>query len=85
MKPLQAGQAAIVATVEPVMAGAIGVAPLREELTLPKHFGALLVLAGGALAQTWFEKSFKERVASGTPRRPAREDMLGCATAKRLL
>lgn len=48
---LDAGQAAIVATVEPVVAGAVGVALLGEDLTAPKLLGALLVLAGAALAQ----------------------------------
>jgi len=51
LKRLDAGQAAIVATVEPVVAGAIGVVLLGEALTAPKLLGALLVLAGAALAQ----------------------------------
>src|SRR5919112_3230376 len=49
LKRLDAGQAAIVATVEPVVAGAIGVVLLGEKLTALKVIGALLVLAGGAL------------------------------------
>jgi drug/metabolite transporter, DME family len=48
---LGAGRAAIVATVEPVVAGALGVALLAEELTLPKVVGAVLVIAGAVLAQ----------------------------------
>ncbi len=39
------------ATVEPVAAGAIGVALFGEEISAPKLLGALLVLAGAALAQ----------------------------------
>ena len=48
---LGAGRAAIVATVEPVVAGALGVALLAEELTLPKVVGTVLVIAGAVLAQ----------------------------------
>ena len=48
---LGAGRAAIVATVEPVVAGAVGTALLGEDLTLPKVLGGLLVLVGAALAQ----------------------------------
>jgi drug/metabolite transporter, DME family len=51
LKRLEAGQAAIVATVEPVVAGAVGAVLLGEELTAPKLLGAFLVLAGAALAQ----------------------------------
>ena len=51
LKTLDAGQAAILATVEPVVAGAVGVALLGESLTAPKLLGALLVLAGAAFAQ----------------------------------
>jgi drug/metabolite transporter, DME family len=57
LKCLDAGQAAIVATVEPVVAGAVGVILLGEALTAPKVFGALLVLAGAALAQARLEKT----------------------------
>ena len=59
LKRLDAGQAAIVATVEPVVAGAIGVVLLGEELTALKVIGALLVLAGAALAQVRLEKTFR--------------------------
>jgi len=48
---LGAGRAAIVATVEPVVAGALGAALLGEDLTVPKVAGALLVISGAALAQ----------------------------------
>ena len=51
LKRLEAGQAAIVATVEPVVAGATGAVLLGEELSAPKLLGAFLVLAGAALAQ----------------------------------
>jgi drug/metabolite transporter, DME family len=47
IRHLGAGRAAI----EPVVAGILGVTPLHEELTTPKALGALLVLAGAALAQ----------------------------------
>ena len=64
LKRLDAGQAAIVATVEPVVAGAIGVTLLGETLTAPKVLGALLVLAGAALAQVRLEKSSWHKDAS---------------------
>jgi len=48
---LGAGRAAIVATVEPVVAGALGTALLGEALTVPKALGAFLVIAGAGLAQ----------------------------------
>lgn len=48
---LGAGRAAIVATVEPVVAGSLGVALLSEELTAPKVAGGILVISGAALAQ----------------------------------
>lgn len=48
---LGAGRAAIIATVEPVVAGATGVFLLSEALTAPKTFGAVLVLTGAALTQ----------------------------------
>jgi drug/metabolite transporter, DME family len=48
---LGAGRAAIAATVEPVVAGALGIALLGEDLTAPKLVGALLVISGAALAQ----------------------------------
>jgi drug/metabolite transporter, DME family len=51
IRHLGAGRAAIVATVEPVVAGILGVTLLGEELTALKALGALLVLAGAVLAQ----------------------------------
>jgi DME family drug/metabolite transporter len=48
---LGAGRAAIVATVEPVVAGVLGTALLGEALTFPKALGALLVIFGAAMAQ----------------------------------
>lgn len=51
LERLEAGQAAIIATLEVVVAGAVGTLLLDEEVTAPKLLGALLVLAGAALAQ----------------------------------
>ena len=51
LRRLEAGRAAIVASVEPVVAGALGVFLLGEDLTTPKVLGAILVLSGAALAQ----------------------------------
>ena len=48
---LGAGRAAIIATVEPVVAVALGAALLAEELTVPKVVGAGLVISGATLAQ----------------------------------
>lgn len=48
---LGAGRSAIIATVEPVVAGAMGVALLGEEMTLAKAAGAALVVGGALLAQ----------------------------------
>jgi drug/metabolite transporter, DME family len=64
LKRLDAGQAAIVATVEPVVAGAIGVVLLGEMLTAPKVLGALLVLTGAALGQVRLEKASRHKDAS---------------------
>jgi DME family drug/metabolite transporter len=71
LKRLDAGQAAIVATVEPVVAGAIGVVLLGETLAAPKVLGALLVLAGAALAQVRLEKAARRvDVSPEIPSRP---------------
>ena len=70
LKRLDAGQAAIVATVEPVVAGAIGVVLLGEELTALKVIGALLVLAGAALAQVRLEKTSRGSVVPEDPSQP---------------
>ena len=51
IRHLGAGRAAIIATIEPVVAGILGVILLGEELTALKVLGALLVLAGAVLAQ----------------------------------
>jgi drug/metabolite transporter, DME family len=51
IRHLGAGRAAIVATVEPVVAGILGVTLLGEELTALKILGALLILTGATLAQ----------------------------------
>jgi DME family drug/metabolite transporter len=51
---LGAGRAAIVATVEPVVAGALGTVVLGEDLTVPKVVGAVLVVSGAVLAQIRF-------------------------------
>jgi DME family drug/metabolite transporter len=53
---LGAGRAAIVATIEPVVAGAIGTVLLAEALTVPKVIGAGLVISGAALAQVRVRK-----------------------------
>jgi DME family drug/metabolite transporter len=55
---LGAGRAAIVATVEPVVAGALGAALLGEELTAPRVVGVVLVISGAALAQVKLRKHF---------------------------
>lgn len=70
LKRLDAGQAAIVATVEPVVAGAIGVVLLGEKLTALKVVGALLVLAGAALAQVSLEKASREGTVPREPSHP---------------
>lgn len=57
LRRLGAGRSAIVATVEPVIAVAIGVTLLGEELTAPKVLGASLVLAGAILAQVRSRKA----------------------------
>jgi DME family drug/metabolite transporter len=53
---LGAGRAAIVATVEPVVAVALGTVLLGEALTVPKLVGASLVISGAALAQVRLRK-----------------------------
>ena len=70
LKRLDAGQAAIVATVEPVVAGAIGVVLLGEKLTALKVIGGLLVLAGAALAQVSLEKASREGTVPREPSHP---------------
>jgi drug/metabolite transporter, DME family len=53
---LGAGRAAIVASVEPVVAGVLGTVLLGEDLTVPKVVGAALVVSGAVLAQIRFGK-----------------------------
>lgn len=64
---LGAGRAAIVATVEPVVAGALGTVLLAEDLTVPKVAGAVLVISGAALAQVRLRKA---RLRGGAAERP---------------
>ena len=68
IRHLGAGRAAIVATVEPVVAGAMGIVLLNEGLTALKALGALLVLAGAALAQVGPRKA---RLSGGPATGPA--------------
>jgi DME family drug/metabolite transporter len=70
LKRLDAGQAAIVATVEPVVAGAIGVVVLGEKLTALKVVGALLVLTGAALAQVRLKKTSHGSAVPEEPSQP---------------
>jgi drug/metabolite transporter (DMT)-like permease len=51
IRHLGAGRAAIVATIEPVVAGVLGITLLGEELTVLKALGAVLVISGAILAQ----------------------------------
>ncbi len=64
LRRLDAGQAAIVASIEPVVAGAAGAALLGEDLTPPKLAGAVLVLAGAALAQVRLRKTSRGEEAA---------------------
>jgi DME family drug/metabolite transporter len=68
IRHLGAGRAAIVATVEPVVAGAMGIVLLNEGLTVVKALGALLVLAGAMLAQVGPRKA---RLSGGPATGPA--------------
>ncbi len=56
IRRLEAGQAAIIATLEAVVAGILGVALLGEEMTSLKLLGGLLVLSGAVLAQVRLRK-----------------------------
>ena len=56
---LGAGRAAIVATIEPVVAGVLGITLLGEELTALKALGALLVISGAILAQVRSGKALR--------------------------
>jgi drug/metabolite transporter, DME family len=66
---LGAGRAAIVATIEPVVAGVLGIALLGEELTVLKALGALLVISGAVLAQIRPAKASLSDPARATRRR----------------
>lgn len=57
LRRLEAGQAAILATVEPVVASILGFLLLDEAMTAPKVLGGLLVLVGAALAQIRLRKA----------------------------
>ena len=56
IRRLEAGQAAIVATMEALVAMVLGVTLLGEELTFLKLLGGLLVLCGAVLAQIKLRK-----------------------------
>ncbi|HZY66087.1 MAG TPA: DMT family transporter [Rubrobacteraceae bacterium] len=56
IRRLEAGQVAIIATLEAVVAGILGAALLGETLTFLKILGGLLVLSGAALAQIRLRK-----------------------------
>lgn len=64
LRRLEAGQAAILATIEPVVAVLLGVALLDENLTAVKVVGTILVLFGAALAQV---RRSKPRIEGNPP------------------
>lgn len=57
IRRLEAGQAAIIATLEAVVAMALGAALLGEEMNFLKVLGGLMVLVGAALAQLRLRKT----------------------------
>jgi drug/metabolite transporter, DME family len=57
IRHLGAGRAAIVATIEPVVAGVLGITLLGEELTVLKALGAVLAISGAILAQVRLGKA----------------------------
>jgi drug/metabolite transporter, DME family len=57
IRHLGAGRAAIVATIEPVVAGTLGITLLGEGLTVLKAMGAVLVISGAILAQVRLGKA----------------------------
>ena len=69
IRHLGAGRAAIFATIEPVVAGVLGIALLGEELTVLKALGALLVISGAVLAQIRPAKASLSDPARATRRR----------------
>ena len=60
---LGAGRSAIVATVEPVVAGVLGAVLLGEDITVVKVVGAALVVGGAVLAQIRFRKALFQDAA----------------------
>lgn len=69
IRRLEAGQAAIIATLEAVVAGVLGVTLLGEELTFLKVLGGLLVLIGAMLAQVKLRKPHLPHYPAGAGRR----------------
>ena len=69
LRRLEAGQAAIIATMEAVVAGILGVTLLGEEMTFLKVLGGLLVLAGAVLAQIRLRKPRHRAPPAGAGRR----------------
>lgn len=69
IRRLEAGQAAIIATLEAVVAGILGVTLLGEEMTFLKVLGGLLVLSGAMLAQVRLRKPLLRRYSAGAARR----------------
>ena len=68
IRRLEAGRAAIIATMEAVVAGILGIALLGEEMTFLKVLGGLLVLAGAALAQIRLRKPRLRNYPAGAGR-----------------
>lgn len=68
IRRLEAGQAAIIATMEAVVASILGVVLLGEEMTLLKVLGGSLVLVGAALAQIRLRKPRLRNYPAGAGR-----------------
>jgi drug/metabolite transporter, DME family len=68
LRLIEAGQAAIIATIEVVAAGVIGAVFLAEEMTALKVLGALLVLSGAVLAQIRLRKTHRSAEEARPPR-----------------
>lgn len=69
IRRLEAGQAAIIATVEAVVASILGATLLGETLTFLKVLGGLLVLSGAVLAQIRLRKPRLRGYPAGAGRR----------------
>ncbi|MGF1472543.1 MAG: DMT family transporter [Rubrobacteraceae bacterium] len=69
IRRLEAGQAAILATLEAVVAMVLGVALLGEALTFLKVLGGLLVLSGAVLAQIRLRKPRLRNYPAGAAHR----------------